>query len=200
MNKLKTYLFAGLLVWLPIGLTIWFIKFIINSVDAFIPERLTTQNLFGITVPGGGLFITLFILLATGLVTTNILGQKIVKLGDKIISSIPIVKSIYKGIKQVSDTLLSSQSNAFRKAVLVKFPHSNSLTIAFVTGTPGSEIIKNNEAYINVYVPTTPNPTSGYFVMLPRSEIQELDISVEEALRYVISMGTIKLNNSHKHI
>lgn len=200
MNKLKTYLFAGLLVWLPIGLTIWFIKFIINSVDAFIPERLTTQNLFGITIPGGGLLITLVILLATGLVTTNILGQKIVKLGDKIISSIPIVKSIYKGIKQVSDTLLSSQSNAFRKSVLVKFPHSNSLTIAFVTGTPGPEIIKNNEEYINVYIPTTPNPTSGYFVMLPKSETKELDISVEEALRYVISMGTIKLNNSHKHI
>lgn len=193
MNKLKTYIFAGLLVWLPIGLTIWFIEFIIHSVDAFIPERLNTQHLLGVAIPGGGVIVALIILLATGLITTNILGQKIVKLGDKIISSIPLVKSIYKGIKQVSDTLLSSQSNAFRKAVLVKFPHSNSLTIAFVTGTPSANIIKNNKDYINVYIPTTPNPTSGYFVMLPISEVEELDLTVEEALRYVISMGTIQL-------
>ena len=195
MNKLKTYFFAGLLVWLPIGLTIWFIKFIVTSLDAFIPAKLSTQNLIGINIPGGSIIIAALILLATGLIATNILGQKLLNLGDKIISSIPLVKSIYKGIKQVSDTLLSSQSNAFRKAVLVKFPHTNSLTIAFITGNPTKEIIANSEheKYINVYVPTTPNPTSGYFIMVPKEDTHDLNLSVEQALRYVISMGTIKI-------
>lgn len=197
MNKLKTYFFAGLLVWLPIGLTIWFIKFLITSADSFIPAKLSTQNLIGINIPGGSILITALILLITGLIATNILGQKIIRLGDKIISSIPLVKSIYKGIKQVSDTLLSSQSNAFRKAVLVKFPHTNSLTIAFITGNPTKEIIPNNEHnnYINVYVPTTPNPTSGYFIMVHKEDTTDLDISVEQALRYVISMGTINVTD-----
>lgn len=197
MNKLKTYFFAGLLVWLPIGLTVWFIEFIITSLDSFLPAKLSMQNLFGINIPGGSIVISALIILFTGLVTTNILGQKLVYIGDRIISSIPIVKSIYKGIKQVSDTLLSSQSNAFRKAVLIKFPHNNSLTIAFITGNPSTEIIANNkhDEYINVYVPTTPNPTSGYFLIIPKAEIIDLDLSVEQALRYVISMGTIKIND-----
>lgn len=192
MGKLRAYFFAGLLVWVPITLTIWFIKFIITSVNTLIPDKLNSETLLGINIPGSGIIIVLLMLLITGVIATNFLGQKILKLGDKIISSIPIVKSIYKGIKQVSDTLLSSQSNAFRKAVLIKFPHEKSLTIAFVTGKPSAKIIKNNtEAYTNVYVPTTPNPTSGYFLSLPTSEIEELNMSVEEALRYIIAMGTI---------
>lgn len=193
MNKIKNYLIAGLLIWLPIGLTIWVINLVIHSMDAIIPKQLSTESLFGVHIPGSGLVLSIVILLVTGMIAKNMFGQKLLHLWDKSISSIPIVKSIYKGIKQVSDTLLSSQGNAFRKAILVKFPHNNAYTIAFITGTPSKDIIRDgtHSEYISVYVPTTPNPTSGYFIIVHKSDTQELNITVDQALRYVISMGTI---------
>lgn len=195
MNKIKTYIFAGLLVWLPIGLTLWLIHFIVLTIDEIVPKQISTEQWLGIHIPGSGLLISLLILILTGIITKNMLGQRLLLVWEKIISSIPIVKSIYKSIKQVSDTLLSSKSNAFRKAVLIKFPHNNAYTIAFITGRPNAAIINNPDGieYLNVYVPTTPNPTSGYFIMVPKADTQELQISVEQALRYVISMGTIDI-------
>jgi len=191
MNKLKNYLFAGLLVWLPIGLTVWLINLIIKMVDAAIPDEIT-KHIFGMYIPGIGIVATIILLLFTGIITKNFLGQKILIFGNKILLHIPIVKSIYKGIKQVSDTLLASQGNAFRKALLVKFPHTQSWTIAFITGTPGKNIFSENSSnYINVYVPTTPNPTSGYFIIVHKEDTKELNMTVDQALRYVISMGTV---------
>ncbi|HLX54216.1 MAG TPA: DUF502 domain-containing protein [Aquella sp.] len=191
MNKLKTYLFAGLLVWLPIGLTIWLINLIVRMVDAIIPSELT-RHIFGTYIPGIGILTTLIVLLITGIITTNFFGQKLLQLWHKLWMHIPIVKSIYKGIKQVSDTLLSSKGNAFRHAILIKFPNTQSWTIAFITGTPGKNIFGNNATdYINVYVPTTPNPTSGYFIIVHKDDTKELNMTVDQALRYVISMGTV---------
>ena len=193
MNKIKNYLFAGLLVWLPIGLTIWIIHFIIKSVDQIVPHWMSFDRITGIHVPGSDLVTAVLALLITGIIAKNFLGQKFLNLSDKLISHIPIVKSIYKGIKQVSDTLLSSSGNAFRKALLVRFPHNDVWTIAFITGTPGRDVMlqENPEDYVNVYVPTTPNPTSGYFMIVRKADTREIDMSVDEALRYVISMGAV---------
>ncbi|MCC2624279.1 MAG: hypothetical protein K0R14_152 [Burkholderiales bacterium] len=191
MNKLKTYIFAGLLVWLPIGLTIWSINLVIHLVDSIIPTELT-RHIFGAYIPGIGILVALVILLLTGIIATNFLGQKLLQLWDKLWMHIPIVKSIYKGIKQVSDTLLSSKGNAFRRAILIKFPNTESWTIAFITGTPSKNILGDvSTDYINVYVPTTPNPTSGYFVIVHRNDTKELNMTVDQALRYVISMGAV---------
>jgi uncharacterized membrane protein len=191
MTKIKNHLLAGILGWLPIALTVWVLSSIISFATSVIPHQLTSEYLFHI--PGSEIIIAVLLLLLTGLIATNILGQKFFELGNKLILHIPIVKSIYKGIKQVSDTLLSDSGNAFRKALLVRFHHTDAWTIAFITGKPFAGIfnddITNN--YINVYVPTTPNPTSGYFIMVKKEDCLDVDLSVDEALRYVISMGTI---------
>lgn len=193
MKQLKNYLFTGLLVWLPVGLTVWIIQLVIHFVDTLVPKQLSTEKIIGWNIPGIGLALAFIVLLITGMIAKNIFGQKLIQLWDKLLSHIPIVKSIYKGIKQVSDTLLSSSGNAFRKALLVRFPHQEAWTIAFITGTPSATVIKQglHTDYINVYVPTTPNPTSGYFIIVHKADTQEIDMSVEEALRYVISMGTV---------
>ncbi len=192
IKKLKNYLFTGLLVWLPIGLTVWVIQLLIRSVDQIIPSKLSGIALFGTEIPGIGIVFALFILLLTGMVAKDIFGLKIINFWDKVISHIPIVKSIYKGIKQVSDTLLSGSGNAFRKAILVRFPNANAWTVAFITGAPSQNILENSSEYINVYVPTTPNPTSGYFIIVHKSDTKELNMTVDEALRYVISMGALE--------
>jgi uncharacterized membrane protein len=190
MKKLKKYLFAGLLVWLPIGLTIWIIQLVINAVDQLLPPHIA-EHLFGVSVPGLGLITALLLLITTGLITTNLIGQKVLILWDRLLMQIPIVKSIYKGIKQVSDTLLSSNGNAFRKALLVRFPNSSAWTIAFITGNTSNNLFPNSDEYLNVYVPTTPNPTSGYFIIVHKDDTKEINMTVDQALRYVISMGSV---------
>jgi len=193
MKNFKNYLLAGILVWLPIGLTLWVLNVIITFVDQFVPAQLSSHAIFGIKIPGIGLLFTILVLFVTGLFTKNFLGQKFIELWNKFILHIPIVKSLYKGIKQVSDTLLSGSGHAFRKALLIKFPHNEAWTIAFITGTPSPRVMggDSNQDYINVYVPTTPNPTSGYFLIIHKSNTKELDMTVDEALRYVISMGSL---------
>ena len=193
MNKIKNYLLAGLLVWLPIGITIWIIKSIIQAFDQFLPQQLSTDHLFGLHIPGSGLFVAVIALLITGILAKNFLGQKFLELADRAILHIPFVKNIYKGIKQLSDTLLSDSGNAFKEALLVRFPHGEAWTIAFITGTPSVHVILHDspDDYINVYVPTTPNPTSGYFMIVHKNDTKKLNMSVDEALRYVLSMGTV---------
>lgn len=202
MKHLKNYLITGLFVWIPIGLTMWVLTLLLHSVDQLVPQQFSSQHIFGIHIPGIGLLFVLCILIITGMIAKNIFGQTLINWGDKLIMQIPFVKSIYKGIKQVSDTLLASNGNAFRMALLVQFPHSNAWTIAFITGNPNKDIVKqimgndlanstNESDYINVYIPTTPNPTSGYFIMVKKSETKALNMTVDEALRYVISMGAV---------
>jgi uncharacterized membrane protein len=192
---MKRYLIAGLLVWVPLGITIWVLHFLLSSLDSILyvlPESWRPGTYLGFNIPGLGVLLSFFILLLTGVVAANFFGQRIITGWEAVLSRIPFVKSIYSSVKQVSDTLLSDKGNAFRKALLVEFPHPGSWTIAFLTGTPSVSVASLLEGeHVSVYVPTTPNPTSGYFIIVPRSRVYELDMTVDEALKYIISMGVV---------
>ncbi len=200
---MKKYLVAGLLVWLPLAVTIWVLQAALGALDglfgwvlsasqAVLPEA-ARENIERLRhIPGLGVVTVLIGLLLTGAFAANIVGQWWLRQGARVLNKIPIVKSIYNSVKQVSDTLFSSSGNAFREAVLVQYPRQGLWTIAFVTGKPGGEAAQHLQGdYLSVYVPTTPNPTSGFFLMVLRSEVVELKMSVDEALKYVISMGVV---------
>jgi uncharacterized membrane protein len=190
---LRRYFVAGLLVWIPLGITLWVLKLLVDVMDQsllLLPDRLHTEALFGFHVPGLGIILTLAIVLATGALAANIFGRHLLSFGHTILSRIPIVRSIYGGVKQISDTLFSPEGKAFRRAVLVRFPHAGAWTVALVTGTPDQEVARHlGREQISVFVPTTPNITSGFFLVVPRSETIELDMTVDDALKYIISMG-----------
>lgn len=192
---IKRYFITGLLIWVPLVITVWVLSIIVNTLDQslqLLPEVLHPRNLFGFSIPGVGAILTLAMILLTGLLAANFIGQKLVGWWDKLLSRIPVVNSVYKAVKQVSDTLFAPNGNAFRKAVLVQYPRQGAWTIAFLTGTPGGDIRNHLEGdYISIYVPTTPNPTSGFFLMMPRRDVVELDMTVDEALKYIISMGVV---------
>ena len=200
---MKKYLIAGLLVWLPLAVTIWVLQAVLGMLDGMFAWLLSgTQIVLPAAahasieklrhVPGLGVVVVLLGLLLTGIFATNIVGQWSLRQGHRILSKIPIVKSIYSSVQQVSDTLFSSSGNAFREAVLVQYPRAGSWTIAFVTGKPGGEAALHlTGEYVSIYVPTTPNPTSGFFLMLPRADVIPLAMSVDDALKYVISMGVV---------
>ncbi len=205
---MKKYLVAGLLVWLPLAITIWVLGWLLGAMDGVFESVLSaTQAVLPRAahasieqwrhVPGLGVVAMLVGLLLTGVFAANIVGQWWLRQWDRILGKIPIVKSIYNSVKQVSDTLFSSSGNAFREAVLVQYPRQGSWTIAFVTGKPGGEVAAHLLGdYVSVYVPTTPNPTSGFFLMMPRGDVLPLNMSVDEALKYVISMGVVGPANS----
>ena len=201
---MKRYFITGLLIWVPLGLTAWVLKFLIGTMDQsllLLPDRLQPEQLLGMNIPGIGTVLTLLVVFITGLLTANIIGQKLVSFWEGVLWRIPVVKSIYWGIKQVSDTIFSSQGEAFRKALLVQYPREGAWTIAFMTGQPGGDVINHLEGeYISVYVPTTPNPTSGFFLMMPKSDVIELDMSVDAALKYIISMGVVPPNGNNKNL
>ncbi len=192
---MKRYLIAGLLVWVPLGITIWVLHFLVTTLDQTLllfPESARPDTLIGMHVPGFGVVLSFVILLLTGMVAANFLGARLIGFWENVLGRIPVVKSIYSSVKQVSDTLLSDSGNAFRQASLVQFPHPGAWTIAFMTGTPAPHVASHlAEEHVSVYVPTTPNPTSGYFIIVPRSQVRELDMTVDEALKYVISMGVV---------
>jgi uncharacterized membrane protein len=200
---MKRYFITGLLIWVPLGITAWALKFLISTMDQsllLLPNSLHPENLVGVYIPGMGAVLTLLVVFLTGLATTNIIGQRLVVFWEGVLWRIPVVKSIYYGVKQVSDTLFSSQGEAFRKALLVQYPREGSWTIAFMTGSPGGDVVNHLKGeYVSVYVPTTPNPTSGFFLMMPRSDVIELDMSVDAALKYIISMGVVAPGNGKKH-
>ncbi|WP_306605482.1 DUF502 domain-containing protein [Azonexus sp.] len=192
---MKRYFITGLLIWVPLVITAWVLSVIVSALDQslhLLPEVLHPRSLFGFSIPGVGALLTLGMILLTGLLATNFIGQKLVGWWDKLLSRIPVVNSVYKAVKQVSDTLFAPNGNAFRKALLVQYPRQGTWTIAFLTGTPGGDIRNHLTGnYVSVYVPTTPNPTSGFFLMLPASDAIELDMTVDEALKYIISMGVV---------
>jgi uncharacterized membrane protein len=195
MSAVRKWLVAGLLVVVPVAITVSVLQWIVGTLDRtllILPESWQPDRLIGIHIPGFGVLLTLLILLGVGATASNFMGKRLVLWGDKLVSRIPVVRSIYSSVKQVSDTLFSPGGNAFRKAVLVQWPRPDVWTIAFVTGTPGGEVTRYLVGdYLSVYVPTTPNPTGGYFVMLRKSDCVELKMSVDEALKYVISMGVV---------
>jgi uncharacterized membrane protein len=193
--NMKKYFITGLLVLVPLFVTIWVLSFLIHTMDQsllLLPEAWQPKRLFGFHVPGLGVLLTLGIIFGAGLVATNIFGQHLIEVWESLLARVPVVKSIYSSVKQVSDTLFSNSGNAFRKAVLVQYPRDGSWTIAFITGVPGGDVKEHLFGdYISIYVPTTPNPTSGFFLMMPREDVIDLDMSVDEALKYIISMGTV---------
>jgi len=199
----KRYMLTGLMVWLPLAITIWVLSWLVSSLDGILGGVLS--GLAAVTplslaplierlrsIPGLGVLMVAAFMLITGALVSNVAGRWWLKQWDRLFTHIPIVKSIYNSVKKVSDTLFSSNGNAFRTALLVQYPRAGSWTIAFQTGTPSGEVASHlGTDYVSVYVPTTPNPTSGFFLMLPRADVIELDMSVDQALTYVISMGSV---------
>ena len=192
---MKRYFITGLLIWAPLGITIWVLSFILGMMDQSImllPTQWQPRNLLGFHLPGLGALLTLLIVFLTGLLTANFIGQRLVRWWEALLQRIPVVRSIYQSVKQISDTVFSPSGQAFRQAVLVQYPRPDSWTIGFLTGTPGGEIVDHlGDTMVSLYVPTTPNPTSGFFLMVPRTDVIELDMSVEDALKYLISMGVV---------
>ena len=194
-TDLKKYFITGLLIWIPLAITFMVLAWIVGTLDAillWLPTEHQPSRYIGFDIPGVGVVASLLIIFFTGLIAANVLGQKLVRLWEALLSRIPVVKSIYYSVKQVSDTLFSSSGQAFRKALLVQYPREGAWTIAFLTGQPGGDAANHLHGdYVSVYVPTTPNPTSGFFLMMPRADVIELDMSVDEALKYIISMGVV---------
>ncbi len=192
---MKKYLITGLLIWIPLAITIWVLELIVSTMDQsllLLPPQYQPQVLLGYQIPGLGALLTLVVVFATGVLASNILGQRLLWFWEYVLGRIPVVKTIYNSVKQVSDTLFAPGGQAFSRALLVQYPREGSWTIAFLTGRPGGDVANHLRGeYLSVYVPTTPNPTSGFFLMMPRSEVIELDMSVDEALKYVISMGVV---------
>ncbi|NMM75608.1 hypothetical protein B2J86_03585 [Acidovorax sp. SRB_14] len=195
MAPLRKWLFTGLLVIVPGAITIAVLNWIVGLLDQtllILPGAWHPDKLLGLHIPGFGVVLTLVILLAVGATASNFAGRKLVQWGDALVSRIPVVRSIYSSVKQVSDTLFSESGNAFRTAVLVQWPREGVWTVAFVTGAPSGEVAAYlRDEFLSVYVPTTPNPTGGYFVMVRKSDCIELDMSVDAALRYIVSMGVV---------
>ena len=195
MSALRKWLFTGLLVIVPGVITIAVLNWIVGTLDQtlqILPGAWHPDKLLGFHIPGFGVLLTLLILLVVGATASNFAGRKLVQWGDRLVSRIPVVRSIYSSVKQVSDTLFSESGYAFRTAVLVHWPRDGVWTVAFITGTPGGEVAAYlRDEFVSVYVPSTPNPTGGYFVMVRKSDCVELDMSVDAALKYIISMGVV---------
>ena len=197
---IKRYLITGLLIWVPLVITFWVLDLLVSTMDQtllLLPTEFRTENWLGFHVPGMGVVMTLVIVFLTGAFATNLLGARLVDLWHEILNRIPVVNWIYSSVKQISDTLFSSSGQAFRKAVLVRWPSPGMWTIAFLTGTPGGDVANHLKGeYVSIYVPTTPNPTGGYFVMVPREAVIEIALTVDEALKYIISMGVVVPNGN----
>ncbi|MBL8382365.1 MAG: DUF502 domain-containing protein [Burkholderiales bacterium] len=192
MRTLRRYFVAGLLVWVPLAVTIWVIRFLVTTMDGVLPEWMIPDAIERQHIPGAGLIAVLLLVFATGVLVANFVGERLVRLWEKLLARIPIVRTIYSSVKQVSDTILSPNGQAFRKAVLVQYPREGAWTIAFLTGAPGPGVIEHLPGeHVSVYVPTTPNPTSGFFLLLPKRDVVELSMSVDAALKYIVSMGVV---------
>ena len=196
-KALKKYLITGVLVWLPIAVTIWAMSYIISAADKLInllPESWQPQHFWGFNIPGLGIVAATVVLFVTGVFAANVLGRRILGAWDSLLGRIPVVKSIYSSVKKVSESLLSDSSRSFKTPVLVPFPQPGIWTIAFVSGHIPDKLkgsLPQDDDYISVYVPTTPNPTGGYYIMVKKSDVRELNMSVDQALKYVISLGMV---------
>ena len=205
---MKKYFIAGILVWAPLAVTIWVISWglglldgvfgsVMHAIIVILPNSATSDVQHFRDIPGVGILIVITIIMLTGLVAISFAGQWWLKIWDRFVNRIPIVRSIYSSVQQVSSTLFSGSGQAFSKALLIRYPHADSWVIAFQTGVPAKEVTaKLGEDYVNVFLPTTPNPTSGFFMIVPRAQTIELEMSVEEALKHIVSMGSVPPNSS----
>ena len=192
---MRAYFVTGLLIWVPLVITVWVLSLLIGTMDRtldLLPIAWQPERWIGAQIPGLGVVLTAVVILGTGLLARNFIGERLVRLWEGLLARIPIVRTIYSSVKQVSDTILSPTGNAFRKAMLVQYPRPGVWTIAFQTGAPAREVsVAVDVDMVSVYVPTTPNPTSGFFLMMPRDQVIELSMSVDQALKYVVSMGVV---------
>ena len=205
---MKKYFIAGILVWTPISITIWVIAWglglldgvfgsVMHAMIAVFPSQFANDMQHFRELPGVGVLIVVAVIMFTGLLAISFAGQWWMKVWDRFMNRIPIVRSIYSSVKQVSSTLFSGSGQAFSKALLIRYPHADSWAIAFQTGMPAREVAaKLGEDYVNVFLPTTPNPTSGFFMIVPRAHTIELEMSVEEALKHIVSMGSVPPTSS----
>jgi uncharacterized membrane protein len=192
---LRKYLIAGLLIWLPLAITLWVLDFIVTTMDrtlTVLPASLHPDQVLGVHIPGLGVVMSVLILLITGALAANIIGARMFAWWESVLVKIPIVRPIYSGVKQISDTLFASKGQSFRKVVLIEFPNRGQWTFGFVVGAPGLAMERETGGdLITVYVPTAPNPTSGYVLMVRPGEIRELDVTVDDALKFHLSMGVV---------
>jgi uncharacterized membrane protein len=193
--NLRRHFVTGLLIWVPLAVTLWVLDILIGWLDqsaALLPANWRTEAWLGTHVPGLGVLVTLLIVFLTGVLATNIIGQRLVVFWERLLRRIPVVRSIYYGAKQVSDSLLSGSNQAFRKVVMVQFPAPGTWTLGFLTGRPAGEVAAHLPGeHVSIFIPLTPNPTAGYFLLLPVESVIELDMSVEDGLKYIISMGMV---------
>ena len=195
MGRLRRYLVAGLLVWIPLGVTLLVITFLVDTMDGtlrLLPEVWRPEHLLGFRIPGLGALLTLAVVLLTGMIVSNLFGRELVRVWERVLNRIPLVRSIYSGVKQITESLFTSGAKSFRKVALVPYPHANSWTLAFLTGEGSPEArTKTGKELVSVFVPTTPNPTSGFFLMVPRETMIELDMSVDDGLKMLLSVGVV---------
>lgn len=194
MATLRRYLVAGLLIWVPLGVTLLIVGFLVDLMDQtllLLPESIQPENLLGYRIPGLGLVLTAVVVLVTGMIVTNLFGKQLITFGEQILRRIPVVRSIYGAVKQVTESMFSS-GKSFRKVVLVEYPRKGMWSLAFQTGNGADEINdKTGHEVTNVFIPTTPNPTSGFFLMVPRAEVIELDMSIDDGLKMLLSVGVV---------
>ena len=198
LTRLRNYLISGLLFWIPLILTIVVIKFFLEFINGLVPPEYLPEVIFNLdtTIPGSGIILLFIIILITGILVTNILGRRLVALWEKLLNSIPGFRNIYKILKKVSDTVLNTSSESFKKAYLIQYPNKGIWVIAFQSGDyQGEAKAIIGEELINLFVPTTANPTSGFFILMPKKDAFELDISVEDAFKLVISAGVVTPNS-----
>jgi uncharacterized membrane protein len=192
---LKRYFITGLLIWVPLAITAWVLSLIVRTMDQsllLLPEAMRPEQVLGVYIPGLGAVMTLLVVLLTGLITANIVGQKLVRFWEGVLARIPVVKSIYYSVKQVSDTLFSGNGEAFRKVLLVRYPHPEAWSVAFQTGSPPPEVAQHgDDEMVSVFIPTAPSPVNGFFFFVRKRDTVELDINVDDALKYIVSMGVV---------
>ena len=195
MARLRRWLVAGLLVWVPLGVTFLVVKLLVDLADQvllLLPYEYRPENLFGFSIPGLGVALTILTVIVTGMVFANLFGRRLVRLWEDVLARIPLVRSIYSSVKQITETLFSTQGKSFRKVVMVEYPRRELWTLAFVTGDTGQTLIDiSGRELVSIYVPTTPNPTSGFFIMVPKEDIIELDVTVEAGLKLILSTGVV---------
>lgn len=193
-SSIKSYIIAGLLIWVPLVITLWVLNLLVGTMDQslqLMPRALLTESWLGVHVPGLGVILTVLIVFFTGVLAANMLGQRLVRFWEGVLARIPIVNTIYHSVKQVSDTLFSGTGHAFRKVLLVRYPHPEAWSLAFQTNVPVEVAARLPEEYVAVFIPTTPSPVNGFYFYLRRADVIEIDMSVDAAFKYIVSMGVV---------
>ena len=195
MSFFRRYLIAGLLVWVPLGVTVLVIKLLVDVMDRtllLIPIAYRPETLIGMTIPGLGVILSVIVVLTTGIIVANLFGRQLVSAWESLLGRIPLVSSIYKGVKQVVETVFSSGGQSFRKVMMIEYPRKGIYTLAFQTGATVGEVqAKTGDEVVTVFVPTTPNPTSGFIIIVPKKDTIELDMEVDEAVKLIMSLGVV---------